>query len=61
MDVRPFNGVYTLSLPAARCNRVDGCAVGGQVTLLVQGDGAGATIVQEMTQAGLVPLVGESN
>ncbi|MBK9750510.1 MAG: hypothetical protein IPO91_27600 [Chloroflexi bacterium] len=59
MGIRPFNGVYTLSLPAARCNRVDGCAVGGHAALLVQG--AGATIVHEMTPAGLVPLVGESS
>lgn len=56
MSIRPFNGVYTLSLPAARCNRVDGCAVGGHVTLLAQG--AGDTIVQEMTPAGIVTLVG---
>lgn len=56
MSIRPFNGGYTLSLPAARCNRVDGCAVGGQVTLLTQG--AGDTVVQEMTPAGIVPLAG---
>lgn len=59
MSIRPFNGGYTLSLPAARCNRVDGCPVGGHVTLLVQG--AGEPIVQEMTPAGLVSLVGESS
>ena len=34
--VRPVDGVYVLNLPGARCNTVDGCAVGGPVTLLVQ-------------------------
>jgi hypothetical protein len=34
--LRPQAGVYTLDLPAARCNAVDGCAVGGAVSLLIQ-------------------------
>ena len=34
--IRPVNGDYTLSLPAATCNTVDGCAVGGEVYLIVQ-------------------------
>ena len=34
--IRPVNGRYTVSLSAARCNAVDGCAVGGPVYLLVQ-------------------------
>ncbi len=37
--LRPVDGVYTLALPAATCNEVDGCAVGGPVWLLVQPDG----------------------
>lgn len=37
--VRPIQGAYTISLAPARCNRVDGCAVGGPVWLLVQPKG----------------------
>ena len=54
MSIRPFQGRYMLSLPAAQCNRVDGCPVGGHVTLLVQG--AGTTQVEELTAAGSFPL-----
>jgi hypothetical protein len=34
--IRPVNGYYALSLPAAKCNDVDGCPVGGSTYLLVQ-------------------------
>lgn len=57
MTLHPLNGVYTLALPGAVCNSVDGCPVGGAVSLLVQPEGRG-TIV-ELTPAGGVPLVFE--
>jgi hypothetical protein len=44
--LRPVDGVYDLSLLPARCNTVDGCAVGGPVSLLVQP--AGETEVVEV-------------
>ena len=34
--LRPVDDYYSLTLPAATCNPVDGCAVGGPVSLLVQ-------------------------
>ena len=37
--LRPVDGFYTLHLPGARCNPVDGCAVGGPAWLLVQPPG----------------------
>lgn len=37
--VRPVDHYYTLTLPGATCNQVDGCAVGGPVSLLVQPSG----------------------
>lgn len=37
--VRPQQEAYTVSLAPAQCNRVDGCAVGGAVWLLVQPQG----------------------
>lgn len=43
--LRPVAGYYSLLLPAATCNAVDGCAVGGPVSLLVQP--AGETYVNE--------------
>jgi hypothetical protein len=39
--LRPVNGLYGLTLPAARCDEADGCAIGGAVSLLVQQGGAG--------------------
>jgi hypothetical protein len=54
MEIRPLNGSYRLALPAAACNRVDGCPVGGNVSLLVQAAGAG--LVEDVTAAGLTPL-----
>lgn len=33
--IQPENGRYVLSLPGARCNRTDGCAVGGSPSLLI--------------------------
>lgn len=51
--VRPVDGVYTVNLASARCNTVDGCAVGGPVSLLVQP--AGNTQVS----VGQTPLVFE--
>ncbi|MGQ9889663.1 MAG: hypothetical protein ACUVSX_14410 [Aggregatilineales bacterium] len=38
--LRPDNGAYRLRLDGARCNPVDGCAVGGPVTILIQPEGA---------------------
>jgi hypothetical protein len=34
--LRPVHDYYTLTLPGATCNEVDGCAIGGPVSLLVQ-------------------------
>jgi hypothetical protein len=34
---RPRDGVYALALPGARCDDQDGCPVGGNVAILVQG------------------------
>lgn len=34
--LRPENGVYALALPGATCDDKDGCAVGGNVSVLVQ-------------------------
>lgn len=47
--LRPENGVYRLELAGARCNAVDGCAVGGPVSLLVQP--AGETVVRDVSEA----------
>lgn len=54
MTMRPFDGSYTLALPGAVCNRVDGCPVGGLVSLLVQD--AGVETVEELSAAGAVSL-----
>jgi hypothetical protein len=54
MTMRPFDGNYTLALPGAVCNRVDGCPVGGLVSLLVQD--VGAESVDELSAAGVTPL-----
>lgn len=35
MEISPADGVYTLILPGAQCNRRDGCPVGGLPALLV--------------------------
>lgn len=37
--LRPVNGVYSLNLPGARCDDKDGCAVGGNVSIVVQPEG----------------------
>ncbi|MBZ0289370.1 MAG: hypothetical protein K8I30_17250, partial [Anaerolineae bacterium] len=55
--LQPENGVYTLNLPGARCNPVDGCAVGGAVSLFIQPDGTAA--VFEITSNGQTALVFE--
>lgn len=57
VEIRPLNGIYRLALPGAVCNSVDRCPVGGSVSLLVQTAGAG--VVEDVTAAGLVPLVFE--
>ena len=54
--MRPLNGSYTLALPGATCNKVDGCPVGGLVSLLVQAS-AETVHVGEITTAGITPLV----
>lgn len=51
--VQPEAGYYTLALDGARCNRSDGCAVGGNVMLLVQP--AGDITAEDITGA-VVPL-----
>ncbi|MBI5670444.1 MAG: hypothetical protein HZC41_20825 [Chloroflexi bacterium] len=43
----PTDGVYTLALDGARCTKHDGCAVGGNVALLVQP--SGEIIVEDVT------------
>jgi hypothetical protein len=51
--LRPVNGFYTLSLPGAACNAVDGCAVGGPVSLLVQ-PAAETQVIEVNSQTQLV-------
>jgi hypothetical protein len=51
--LRPMDGFYTLTLSAARCNEVDGCAVGGLVSILVQPTGV-SEIVEMNNQNRLV-------
>ena len=58
MTMRPLNNSYTLALPGATCNSVDGCPVGGLVSLLVQAD-AELVNVGEISAAGIAPLVFE--
>ncbi len=43
--VRPVNGAYTVPLPAAICNDVDGCPVGGATYMLVQPGGEMSVMV----------------
>lgn len=50
--LRPDQGVYRLRLPGATCDEADGCAVGGEVVLLVQP--AGAVVLTEL--AGDAPI-----
>ncbi|MEZ4666802.1 MAG: hypothetical protein R3E39_02580 [Anaerolineae bacterium] len=52
--MQPTDGAYTLTLSGAKCNKVDGCAVGGDVKVLMQADGAGT--VSELTPSGAVDL-----
>jgi hypothetical protein len=47
--VRPDETYYALLLPAARCNNVDGCAVGGPPALLIQPAGATHILVNNNT------------
>ncbi|HVU13769.1 MAG TPA: hypothetical protein VHD90_20975 [Phototrophicaceae bacterium] len=56
VTMRPLDNQYTLALPGATCNTVDGCPVGGNVALLVQPSGSNTDSVSEMTTAGLTPL-----
>lgn len=53
----PQNGVYTLTLDGARCNKVDGCAVGGNVLLLMLPAGDTEIQIQEVTPSGTVDVV----
>ena len=55
VTLRPVEGSYTLTLPGALCHPVDGCPVGGYVSLLVQP--SGEMTVEEWTTEGPVPLV----
>jgi hypothetical protein len=45
----PENGVYRLTLPGARCNDVDGCAVGGPPLIFIQT--AGVAAVRDVTES----------
>jgi hypothetical protein len=54
LRVYPLDGAYTLGLPGARCNAIDGCAVGGSVTLLFQP--AGDSSVFQVTPGGIAAL-----
>lgn len=51
--LRPVDGIYTVMLPPARCNDVDGCAVGGPVYMLVQPPGA-SEVIEKNSQTRLV-------
>jgi hypothetical protein len=51
--VMPENGVYNIALPPARCDRNDGCYIGGVVRLLVQPSGGAVVSEHGMT----VPLL----
>jgi len=55
--IRPQKGWYRLVLPGARCNDVDGCAVGGLTWLLIQPEGE--TTVQEIAPGENIPLAFE--
>jgi hypothetical protein len=57
MTLRPTEGRYTLTLPGALCHPVDGCPVGGYVSLLVQP--SGQMTVEELTTEGPLPLTFE--
>lgn len=57
MTLRPTEGHYTLTLPGALCHPVDGCPVGGYVSLLVQP--SGQMTVEELTTEGPLPLTFE--
>lgn len=50
--LRPIEGIYTLTLPGAGCDEEDGCAVGGNVSILVQSLSDEAVQVTEVTAAG---------
>jgi hypothetical protein len=52
--IQPEAGYYTLALDGARCNRTDGCAVGGNAILLVQS--SGNVTVEDITGV-VIPLV----
>jgi hypothetical protein len=54
MIARPLGNEYALTLSGALCNEVDGCPVGGLVSLLVQPQGD--VTVDEITAGGIIPL-----
>jgi hypothetical protein len=54
MIARPLSNQYALTLPGALCNEVDGCPVGGLVSLLVQPQGD--MTVDEITAGEIIPL-----
>jgi hypothetical protein len=58
MPIRPVDGEYTLTLPGALCNAVDGCAVGGNPAILIQP--AGDVQIMEITPSGETRLQFES-
>ncbi|MBZ0281207.1 MAG: LIM domain-binding protein [Anaerolineae bacterium] len=57
IGIESAEGVYTLTLEGARCNTVDGCAVGGKVQIFTQP--VGEILIQEITSSGMVDLVFE--
>lgn len=56
-SIESVNGAYTLTLEGARCNKVDGCAVGGDVVLFKQP--IASISIQEVKPSGTVDLVFE--
>jgi hypothetical protein len=54
VDADSSFGTYTLALPGALCNDVDGCAVGGSPAILIQP--AGDSHIMEIMPSGAVDL-----
>ena len=54
MAIEPVNHQYAISLEGARCNKTDGCAVGGNVELLMLP--SGDMTIQEITSSGTIEI-----
>lgn len=57
LSIESSGGAYTLMLEGARCNPVDGCAIGGDLQIFKQP--VGEILIQEVTSSGVVDLVFE--